>query len=91
MNISKQTLHTVVNKQFEMIGVDLRLENIPEDSLIVNGKKRELWYEVYTFETEEQYKEWRTWAEKLIPGWKDMLYIDLRYGMTYRYKKKGEC
>lgn len=87
--ITEDLLSKIVNMQFEMIGIDLRLETIPEDNIIIVGKKKELWYEVHKFESEEQYKEWRSWAESIVRNEKDMNYIDFRYGMVYRYKKEG--
>ena len=88
---------SIVDKQFEMLGVNIKFANIPDSGLVQSGKKMDYWYNVYKF-TEEQEQKWKEWAivelkkldyeeEKV----KDILmYLELRYGLVIRYTKKGE-
>jgi hypothetical protein len=92
----KGLLEKVLNKQFEMIGEKVRFKDLPEDGMItVNGKKIR-WYDHYKWDTMEQYEKWKKWARGQfdILGQSNadylMMYADLRYGFTVRYKKEGE-
>jgi hypothetical protein len=76
-----------------MIGADTTWEEIPDSGLV----KKKYWYDVYKFDSEDQYNEWREWAtdklrKEVLPELveENMNYLDLRYGMKYRYKKPGE-
>lgn len=89
----KYLLPILVNKQFEITGIDFSYERIGEDGIIQVGKKRDYWYNIYKFENEEQYIEWRDWvteqlSKKFLPGEveKEANFVDLVYGMTYKYK-----
>lgn len=81
----------LINKQFEMIGIDMRYENLPDDGKILplKSKRREYWYEIYTFNDEKEYLLWRNWMREEIAkeGYTNVesesMYIDLRYGMNH--------
>ena len=92
MKIHSKFTNEVVDKQFKIIGVDMKFADIPENDLIEVEKKKVLWYEHFKF-TEEQESEWRDWIEKnnrgrLSPN--ELMFIELRYGFVLDYKKKGE-
>lgn len=79
-----------------MIGEKIRIEDIPQDGIItVNGKKK-YWYECYMWESMEQYEKWKKWAYEQVSivgqegAGRIIQYIDLRYGLTVKYKKEGE-
>jgi len=90
-----------VNKQFEMIGTQVRFEDIPEHGIVTykDGKKdkKDYWYNIYKF-TEEQEKEWKEWAvkelrkmcedEKVVK--EAFRQLEMLYGFVIRYTKKGE-
>ena len=81
----------IVNKQFEILGLDMKFEDIPEDELIDIGKgKKRLWYNHFKF-TEEQEEEWRKWYRgfnnKRLSE-KELMFIELRYGFVLDYSKK---
>ena len=78
-----------MNKQFEILGIQLRCETIPEDGIITVGKRKDYWYNIHTF-TEEQEKEWRLWCKDQLKDrdskWYN--YLDLRYGLPLSFKKQ---
>lgn len=81
----------LVDKQFEIIGKEISFTDIPEDEMIIVGKKKIKWYNLYFF-TEEQEKEWREWCkeqakESLYPI--DLFMIDMVYGFRRNYKGGG--
>lgn len=82
----------IVNKQFEMLGVVTRVDDLDIDGMMKVGKKKEYYYHVFHF-TEQQEALWRAWAlNKIGPNsyeLKRFQYIDLRYGLLRDYKKKG--
>lgn len=87
----KKVVERIVNKQFEMIGVDIRWGNIPEDGLVPKNKKEMIpWFEKYMFRDEKQYREWEKWAieelkkENLEEEW---INIFLIYSMNFPLKK----
>lgn len=93
----KKLLPVLVNKQFEMKNINYSFEEIKKDGLVQVGKKKEWWYNHYKFDNEEEYMEWRKWMEEQIKrsylGYdadKEAMYVDMVYGMTYRYKKEGQ-
>lgn len=79
-----------------MIKEDVRFEDLPQDGILIVNNKKVKWYDCYKWDNWEQYDEWRKWArsemEKMgVPKVEyTMRYIDLRYGLTIRYKKEGE-
>ncbi len=82
----------LIDKQFEMLGVPIRFNLIPEDGIITVGKKKDYWYNIYTF-TEEQEKEWVKWAGEQLKKMgrsKHFGYLNMRYGLRINYKKEGE-
>jgi hypothetical protein len=89
----------VVNKQFEMIGEEFRIKDLTEHPIIELKVKKKVktvyWYEYYLFKDENQYLEWRKWAEEELKregyGTKEIVEIDLLYGMNYKLDKtKGQ-
>lgn len=91
--MNKKLLPLLVNKQFEMKGIDYDLDRIRKDGLIEVGvkKKKEWWYNHYKFDNEEEYLLWRKWVEEQISlsmGYdveKETMYVDMVYGMVFRY------
>lgn len=82
---------TLINKQFEMIGVTFRLADIPEDQMILVGKKKVAWYDYYKFDTCEQYEEWKKFIVDALRGnMKEANMIDFQFGMVYKYKKESD-
>lgn len=90
-------MRKVMNKQFEMLGVKVRFEDIPDDGLVEVGKKKKEWYNVYKF-TEDQEDKWREWAEKEIAkviedketARKLLMKYELVFGLNRIFKKSGE-
>lgn len=80
---------SVIDRQFEMIGVKFRFADIPVDGMIEVGKKKKLWYEYYKFKDMEQYKEWKKFVLAQMNGnEQDANELDFAYGMNYEYKKE---
>ena len=91
MKVERYLVNEIIDKQFKIIGVDLKFADIPEDELIEVDKKKVLWYHHYKF-TEEQEKEWKDWVIKKNQGklsHNELMFIELRYGFVLDYKKKG--
>jgi hypothetical protein len=93
LSTENKVIEMVIDRQFEMIGEDLRCKTLPEDGLIeVGDKKKKMvyWYEYYFFKSKEQYEEWREWATKELArinlGHKIDL-VDLTYGLNYKIEK----
>lgn len=90
---SKDFRNRLINKQFEMIGENIKYEEIPSDGLLKIGKKTKYWYDWYFFRNEAQYKEWMKWAKEEIENIggidniveRELLYLDLRYGLKYKF------
>lgn len=83
-------IENLINKQFEMIKVDFRYTDIPEDGIITVNKKKKYWYEEYMFESQDQYNEWRKYiTEQLKNNMKEVNKLDFSYGLVYKYKKEG--
>jgi len=81
-------LSYLANKQFSMIGVNLKYEDLPEDGTIVfNGKKKK-WWDCYKFETQDQYLKWKKLAiEQLKKEGYDESYfneIDMVIGLNVK-------
>jgi len=82
-------IEKLVNKQFEMTGVNFRMADITEDGTILVDKKKKAWYDYYKFETQEQYEEWKKYIIKELNGnMNEANRIDFMYGMVYKYKKE---
>lgn len=82
-------VETIINKQFEMIGVNFRFADIPDSGVIIVGTKKKLWYDHYKFKDMEQYQEWRKYVLAQMNGSeKETNSLDFNYGMTYEYKKE---
>lgn len=97
MLLKEKLIEKIVNKQFEMAGFTLTYKQIPESGIIEiehkNKTKAVPWYEVYQFPNEEMYLAWRKWMEELLEenDITDIDWIDLTWGMSYKYeKKKGQ-
>ena len=90
-------MQRVMDKQFEILGVKVRFDDIPDDGLVEVGKKKKEWYNVYKF-TEEQEEEWKKWAQEEIAkviedkekARKLLMKYELLYGLVRIYKKSGE-
>jgi hypothetical protein len=91
MLVEPEFLTRLVDKQFKILGIQLRCSGIPDSGEITVGKRKDYWYNIYSF-TEEQEKEWREWVKTQLVGddmmWYD--YLDLRYGLPRGYKKERE-
>lgn len=93
---NRPLLLKIINKQFEMLGIELKYENIPDDGKLQTKKRRTYWYEIYSFTTEEQYTTWIEYVEKEVRGAaymepeNEIMYIDLRYGLNYINKPLTE-
>jgi len=94
--MKEERLLKLINKQFEIIGETQTFEKIPDSGIVVIGKKKDYWYNIYKF-TEEQEKEWKEWVLKELEeeypsdeATKKLQDIELKYGFVIRYKKKGE-
>lgn len=82
-------IEKLIDKQFEMIGVNFRFKDIPDDNVILVNKKKKYWWEVYKFKDVEQYGEWRKYLlEQLKGNEKEVNRIDFCYGLIYEYKKE---
>ena len=82
-------IEKIIDKQFEMIGVDFRFKDVPDDNIILVNKKKKYWWEVYKFKDVEQYGEWRKYIlEQLKGNVKEANKIDFHYGLIYEYKKE---
>ena len=79
-----------------MVGSSLTFKTLPEDGIIVVGKRKMLWWTYWKFDDETQWKAWREWGEKVLKEEgnenieSDMNYIDLRWGMSYKVKKESQ-
>jgi len=90
MKLKGILLNQIVDKQFEIIGVDMKFADIPEDEMVQVGDKKKPWWQVYHF-TDEQEKEWREWMIKASGGRlseQERIFIELRYGFVLDYSKK---
>jgi hypothetical protein len=95
-------LEELLDKQFEMIGENVKFRDIEFGVKIKEGKKEKIvdWWKVYFFKDEEQYLEWKLWAANQIDERLDieddndlqvqLNFLDLAYGMNYKIKKEGE-
>ena len=82
-------LKKIVNHQFQIIGVEVKFEDIPEEGIKV-GKKLVKWYDYYFFENEDQYMVWKRWALKeleKINSAHRINEIDMLYGLQYKMRK----
>lgn len=82
--MEKELLKPIIDKQFEIIGVNLKSEDLP--GFRINGKR---WYQYYFFK-ESQYKEWTDWLKvELAKVGKSHYFYDIiiMYGMYV--KKRG--
>lgn len=90
MKVVGDIARRIADKQFEIIGVNMKFADIPEDELIEVGGKKKLWYNHFKF-TEEQEEQWRKEMVKINQGKllkKDLDFIELRYGFVLDYKQK---
>lgn len=94
------TLTKILNKQFQILGLQIKFSDIPESGIITykEGKKekKDYWYNVYKF-TKKQESEWKEWALeelKKIHSKEDaesiLRDLELRYGFSIRYTKEEE-
>lgn len=88
-----QIREQIINKQFEIIRSKDRIKDIPEDGVVIVGKKRKWWHDVYLF-TEEEEKQWLEWAydtmkDSFMDPEKEIRYIELRWGFARSLKKEG--
>lgn len=96
-----KALTRLANKQFEILGMKIKFSDIPDNGVVTykDGKKekKDYWYNVYKF-TEEQEKQWRDWALaelRKICSEEEVTRsvfreLELLYGFSIRYIKKGE-
>lgn len=96
MIVEPSSLTYIADKQFEIIGEKIKFKDIPDSGVITIPKKKtgDYWYNLFKF-TEEQEKEWRQWALKELSKITDkpeyaLRSLELKYGFSIRYKKKGE-
>ena len=93
MVVKPKFLIPLVDKQFEILGLQIRCKSIPEDGIITVGKKKDYWYNIYRF-TEEEDKEWTEWCKselaKINNGMKWYQHLSLVYGLPLSYKKERE-
>lgn len=80
----------LIDKQFEMIKVDIRFSDIPKDGLVAVGKKKDYWYNVYKF-SEEQEVEWEKWCMEELKNvyknpYKIFAELNILYGFIRKYK-----
>lgn len=79
----------LVNKQFEIEGIDYDFERLMNDGYITlkeNGKEKKIeWYRYYKFSSEENYEKWKEFCLKHITK-KEFINLDFKYGMVYKYK-----
>lgn len=76
----------IVDKQFELEGIDYDFERMKSSGLVQNKKgKNEWWYNIHQFPSEDRYLEWKNWALERI-GSDIFRDIDLKFGMKYKYK-----
>lgn len=85
-----------MDKQFEMLGMEMRFSDIPEHGVVTYKEgKKDYWYNIYKF-TEAQEAEWEKWAlaelRKIYGDSADGIFVrlTLTYGFAIRYKKEGE-
>jgi hypothetical protein len=80
----------IMDKQFEIIGVQMKFEDIPESGMVKMGKKEVMWWDAFKM-TEEQEKLWKAWAANEMKG--NLLEqghftrLDLVYGFVRKYEK----
>lgn len=84
-------LKKIVDKQFEIIGLDIKFVDVKEE---ISVKKKKIpWYKHYLFENEEQYEKWKKWAiqemEKMDLA-DQFVKLDLIYGLNIKIKKEGQ-
>lgn len=84
-------MQEIVDKQFEIIGINIKFADIPETGLVKVGKKEEIWWNVYKM-TEDQERQWKEWAATKLRGnlleQKHFERIDLIYGFVRKYEKE---
>lgn len=92
-----EILLQILDKQFDILGMNMSFSDIPEDGIVTFKGKKEKWYNVYKF-TEDQEEQWEKWAKEelrkvcadethLEEVWRS---LDMTYGFVRRYKKDGE-
>ncbi len=89
-------MERVMNKQFEIAGLKVKFENIPDSGEVDVAGKKWKWYNLYKL-TEEEEEKWREWAVEEMEKVMDKDKVDkllrkyeLLYGLVRKYKKKGE-
>jgi hypothetical protein len=93
-------LHELVNKQFEIIGVDTTLEELEKNGnmvVIQEGKKEKKieWWHYYHFDSWMEYDKWIDWCTKQLAEVYEpevlkleLNFLDLAYGLKVRIKKE---
>ena len=84
-----RSIEKIVEKQYEMIGENVKFSDIKDEIEIVVGKKKKKirWFDHYKFKDEEQYLKWRNWAiEKLKENEEEDLIneVDMVFGIDYK-------
>lgn len=102
---SPKFLHSLINKQFEMIGhPEVTFNDLEKNTTVtvMEGKKEKKveWWKYYRFENEDQYNKWRMWAKIEIAKLPDVEtdrqleeninFLDLAYGLTYKIIEPGK-
>lgn len=95
-------LNRLVDRQFQMIGLDVKIGDVKNGVQVKDGKKVKVvdWWKAYHFEDEEQYMEWKEWAANEIFKFYSNIeeselqieinYLDLVWGMSYEIRKPIE-
>lgn len=79
------TVKQLINKQFEIEGIDYDFERMSASGMVDIGKKNPVeWYNVYRFSSEAKYAEWKTLCLQHISA-QEFMHIDFKYGMTFKY------
>jgi hypothetical protein len=74
----------LINKQFEIEGIDYDFERMNQTGTVQIGKKSHMWYEVYQFSNVENYEKWRELCLKHMTS-EQFIHFDFKYGMRYKY------
>lgn len=79
------TTKELINKQFEIEGIDYDFSQMTSSGLVETDKKKSKeWYWVHQFSSEQNYLKWKKLCLKHMDE-QEFRNIDFKYGMTYKY------
>lgn len=86
IKVDLKVAEPIVNKQFKIIGWDMTMKDLPTGYI----EKKKMWWDIYQFESKEQYERWRIWAvEELTKLGEEESFdiIDMTWGLNWKIEK----